>query len=318
MDSTLQQKLESIKQHCRSAIAAHEPIRQAEERARALVGQVPPAALFVGLCGVRIPVQEFELAEGFLWVRPVTNPPGLVHVVTTAKDCSPDYLHAARHSTAITAEIGAGNVAFEPDMNGRVLTLSYHAAALMKLCDQDFLICPASATTSWDAVASRPHKSIQYTVLDEAPRRLVGRPPNAEMSLSQLEWVRDVFEDSLKLCDHSTSRRFGHAFNTAYTWNHTDSPRTALSNIWCGLEALFGDAHDRPTSKGMAKRIAAWLPGTSASDVLDLYEARCDAVHGRWVDDSDILQPLTQSIGLLVNAIRTCINENKQTLPDWQ
>ena len=317
MDVTLLEKLERIKESCRSVISAHEPIRQAEDRARQLVGNVPPATQFVGICGARLAVKEFDLLDGFLTIRQVSNPPGLIHVVSAANESSHDYLHVARHSNAVTSEIGAGNDALDSEFNAAALNLAYHAAALLKLCEQDFLTCPASSTISWDCIAACSDKSVLFHVLDEIPRAYLGRLPASEIGLSDLEWVRDKFKSAFALRNHATSRRFGLAFNIAYIWNHTNNPRIALSNVWSGLEALFG-ARGQNTSRAMAARIATWLPETSVAEVMELYSKRCDAVHGRWVDDSQIQQPLAESAGLLVKAVRSCIDRKKQTLPDWQ
>lgn len=111
--------------------------------------------------------------------------------------------------------------------------------------------------------------------------------------------------------------RFGLAFNVAYTWNHTNDPRLAVASIWSGLEALFGIQTDRPVTQRLIERIAAWLAGVSEQDIRDLYNHRCDAVHGRSMEEPEIIDVIRRSADLLRRSLVRCIERDETTLPDW-
>jgi hypothetical protein len=129
--------------------------------------------------------------------------------------------------------------------------------------------------------------------------------------------VNSHFEIALDLRSAENSRRFGLAFNIMYTWNQTSDPRIAITNVWVGLEALFGKSDDRRTSDALAKRISEWLPSTTYNDVRKLYIQRCDAVHGRWLKEDDVGRALKDSDSLLRQALTKCIETSAKTLQDW-
>ena len=116
----------------------------------------------------------------------------------------------------------------------------------------------------------------------------------------------------------SSSRRFGLAFNAAYTWNHTIDSRLAVANIWSALEALFGIQTDRPVTDRLVARIAAWGCGPPKADIRELYDHRCDAVHGRQMQDAEIIDVIRQSANLLRRSLILCIEREQKTLPDWR
>lgn len=187
----------------------------------------------------------------------------------------------------------------------------------MKLQGFDSLSCPASSSISWDTVAAIKDQSITFRLLDDVSRWILADGANGEISHQQLLWVATHYEQAFQLRDHSSSRRFGLAFNIAYTWNHTTDGRAALANVWSALEAMFGDKMDSGVTRSLAARIAAWVPGVSAAEVRDLYSSRCDAVHGRWVDAADLYNPLRKSIRLLRASLIACIERAEVPLPDW-
>lgn len=121
----------------------------------------------------------------------------------------------------------------------------------------------------------------------------------------------------MRLRNKDISRRFGLAFDLLYSWNHTDNLRIALANIWCGLEALFGRQDDKPVTKKLVERICCWNPELNISNVRALYNKRCDVVHGRWINDNEIIGAVNDSQRILRLSLIKAIETNKTTLPDW-
>ena len=175
-------------------------------------------------------------------LRKVTNPPGLVHVTRAADLSNSDYLTVSRYSRTVTAELVLGT---EEELGEDAAEgIAWHAAALLKLTAAPALLCPASSTVSWDALSAVRDNSVRFRVLDDAPRRILLDSDN-RIGDETARWVSDHLENALYLRGKHVSRRFGLAFNIAYTWNLTDDPRVAIANAWFGLEAMFGDQADR-------------------------------------------------------------------------
>lgn len=240
-----------------------------QERAKQLKAEVPPAWLFVGMCGVAWEDGLFEIKPGFLSLRSVENAPDIMDVCAAADFQKTDSLSVGRYSTAIRAELVVGGPSAEEKYNSaRFLhTLAWRVAALLKLRGYSALVCPASATISWDTIAAAPSHSVCFHVLDDIPRSISLSDKKVVVSRDDLEWVSNHLDAALHLGHESVSRRFDLAFNLAYTWNHTSDARVAIANLWCALEALFGCEDDRPVTQKLVQRIVDWLPGTSTEDI---------------------------------------------------
>lgn len=298
--------------------ASIHPILASEKRAQELQPLVPHSHLFVGLMGVTYSEAPFELLPGFLTLRQVTNPPGIIHVCRAADLERADYLAIARYSHGVKVELAVGDRKRDGHSEAGFLhDLAWHAAGLLKLRGHHLLSCPASSTVSWDTVAAIENNSVQFRVLDDVPRQIALRTGQHTITPGELAWVRDHFNRSLRLREVSTSRRFGLAYNIAYSWNHTQEPRIAIGNLWCGLDALFGVKTDRPVTQKLVERIAAWVPGVSEVQVTDLYNHRCDAIHGRIMQDNQLGIALNDTVSLLFLSLTRCVEEGLPTLPDW-
>jgi hypothetical protein len=92
----------------------------------------------------------------------------------------------------------------------------------------------------------------------------------------------------------------------------------ALANLWIGLEALFGEQTDRPVTQKLAERMSSWLPQYKSSEIKDLYNRRCDVVHGRWLNEDETIKAIHQTEVILRRAIIKCIETGTKPLPDWQ
>jgi hypothetical protein len=290
-------------------------LKNTERRGRELASTIPAACIYVGLCGTGLAFDEFRLSDEIGIVRKVSNAPGIVHVCCAADISKTDYLGVSRYSAAIRAELALGVGKKHQDID-LCLDLGFHTAALMKLRSHSSLSCPCFATASWDTITAIKDNSVVFGLLDDVPRHIKGidlEPVTEE----DMRWVDKVWNTALGLRGLDRSRRFGLAFNVAYIWNQTTDMRLALANLWCGIEALFGDKRDRPVTGRVVQRICGWLPALSADEVEASYNRRCDAVHGRWLGDN-MKDAILKAEEILRQALLRCIEADAIPLPDWQ
>jgi hypothetical protein len=287
---------------------------KAEAKSTELMASVPNAAVYVGMTGCELDLDTFDVVDGLGIVRQVTNAPGIVHVCRAADLSKTDYLAVARYSNSISSELAFG-------LNGKqefafLLDVAWHTAAMLKLRGHTTLCCPSYATRSWDILCAISDNTVGFGILDDVPRQIRGNR-DAKIGARDLEWVRQHWSDALDLRCTDVSRRFGLAFNLSYTWNHTTDFRIGLFNLWGGLEALFADKTDRPVTRKVVDRICAWLSPLMPDDVERSYNLRCDAVHGRTLEDADLVEITCWTDEMLRQSLIRCIEQREVPLPDW-
>ena len=277
---------------------------------------MPPARLFVAVALTPVLFSQYTVFPDFLHVRKVSNAPGIVHIAPAADIARSDWMGAARYAPSIEAEIAVGDS--DNDSENLLLDLAWHAAALIKLRGHTSLLCPAISTVSWDVVASFKDGSVVFRMLDDIPRSILLIEDESPLTTADMDWVKTNFKPALKLRGRNISRRFGLAFELAYTCNHSNSPRITLANIWVALEALFGRRDDfrGSATKKISDRIAAWIPGASSTDVQHLYDARCAAVHGRAQTQKEAVKAARDSYSILKQALTRAIETGEIPLPD--
>jgi hypothetical protein len=295
-----------------------QPLLDREATARLLAEQVPPGVVFVGLSGIDLVDPTYTILPELLVLRRVTNAPGITHVYTAAAPSRIDHLGVGRYSAGITAELIAGNPASgaEEIDSGFLHDIAWHAIALLKLRGAQDILAPVSANSSWDTIAARKG-DVVFSLLDDVPRRVrsINRPRS--ITQSDVDWVAEHYEAAFRLRSVEHSRRFGLAFNVSYTWNHTSDLRLALANLWVGIEALFGSRTDRPVTKKLVQRVGEWLGDANPGEIEALYGRRCDAVHGRWVNPGDLVDPIEQSWDVLRRCVMLAVERSGAPLPDW-
>ena len=292
------------------------PVFESINRAEELMPLVPKASAFFAICGPDIGFDSMDLRDGFLSIRRVTNPPGVVRVARAANLERSDYLGVSRYSLGVRAEMAVGNEGSEEDEEF-LMNMAWHTAALLKLRGHVTLLCPASSTASWDTLGAIPDNSVNFRMLDDVPRQIRLSTADIPLSPEDVRWVDSNFDAAMELRNAENSRRFGLAFNMMYVWNHTYDLRIAIANIWVGPEALFGNRNDRPATEALAQRISDWLPTVSKDRVKALYNQRCNCVHGRWLNEREVYRDLEESELLLREALVKCIETKTKTLPDW-
>lgn len=282
----------------------------------------PVAGFYVAVAGVEAPDNTVTLESlGVITANPVPEPPGVIHIVRAAKLNRLDYLAVARCSQYVR-----GQISFDlpPQLDRQWLDLSWHYLALLKLRGNINLRCPAVATKSWNVISAFSDNSVGFRLLDEFMGISLMHSSKA-ITQDDLQWAANNYKTALELRNHEHSRRFGLAFNVYYTWNHSPDPRACFGNLWVGLEALFGDRADARRAKGdpraysdkLADRIGAWLGEANGSRIRELYDRRCDALHGRWMEKSEMSSSLVATEELLRRSLVQTIEKGQPTLPDW-
>jgi hypothetical protein len=199
---------------------------KAERRAEILSSSIPNSELFVGMCGVTIELDSFDIVDDLVKLRKVTNQPGLVHICQAANHQHSDYLSVGRYSSSISAEIAVGNKGRTNSYQEKVFlfNIAWHTVALIKLRGHNTVFCPVAANESWDTQCLISDNSVDFHILDDTPRQITFRKPSSVLIKEDVEWVKSVWSTALSMRDRNHSQRFGLAFNIMYKWNHTDLP----------------------------------------------------------------------------------------------
>jgi hypothetical protein len=285
------------------------------ERSRELAATLKAGSLHVGVVGVQPPSMPLSVFEGLMVIRPVTAPPGVVHLAGKARADDGNYLAVARHTPAVACEIAF----FSPPERSLEmqfqLDLCWHLVALLKLRGHQ-LHCPIAASAPWDLIAGADNGTLDFQLLDDATSQIVLRPP-MPITAADVTWIEEHYTNAFTLRGVHVSRRFGLAFNLAYSWNLAADYRVGLTLLWAGLEALFGNQNDHPVTANLAARIAGWLPGITEVRIRELYSIRCDAVHGRNIAQTNAVQAMLETERLLQDALTLAIERVRAPLPDW-
>lgn len=292
------------------------PLEEVEKLSERLLPSIPAGEWYFGLIHTDA---EFDLLdiihEELLQIRKVQNPPGIVHVCRAADLETTDYLGVGRYSAMVKVEI----VSKRSKNKSSIFGLVWHAVALLRLKGHSSLICPVASSESWDAINAIKKNKVKFRLLDDVPRQIALEKKAIALVPEDIEWVSEHYESALKLRDIENSKRFGLAFEIAYSWNLTADVRLAFANIWFALEALFGDQNERPVTKNLARRISAWLKKAEFDqEVRDLYNIRCDVVHGRNLDMLKLRDALNKSWDLLRKSLILAIESETVPLPDWR
>jgi hypothetical protein len=290
-----------------------------ERRARELSLVVPKSKVFVAVLGVELDFDQMDIIDKACLLRKVTNPPGQIDVWRAANPELSDCLGVGRYSPLVGAELACGDAEADDILgdSSSLVNASRHVAALLKLRGHRLLVCPAVSTSSWDTIRCITNQSINFTILDDVPRQIYLGEGRTCITSQDIAWVRTAAGPAGHLRNPDTSARFGLAFDIARRWNHTTDSRIAIAALWAGIEALFGKQDDYPVTHKLAERISDWLPSCSVSTARHLYKRRCDAVHGRRFDGSEITSAMLDSERILRDALVKCIDTNALPLPDW-
>jgi hypothetical protein len=285
------------------------------ERSRELAATLKAGSLHVGVVGVRPPSEPLSVFDGLMVIRPVTAPPGVVHLAGKARVGEGNYLAVARHTPNVVCEIAF----FPPPERSMEMQLQFHLCwhlvGLLKLRGHQ-VHCPVAASAPWDLIAGADDGTLDFWLLDDAHSRIVLRPPTP-ITAADVAWIEEHYTNAFTLRDVDVSRRFGLAFDLAYRWHLNIDYRVGLTLLWAGLEALFGKQNDHPVTANLAARISDWVSGATEARVRELYSIRCDAVHGRKIAQTNAVQTMLETERLLQDALSLAIEKVQAPLRDW-
>ena len=241
-------------------------------------------ALFGGLAGASLGVEEFEICEGLILRQTYTHVMS-PYILAFRRPERPGVHHPApwkpSGGTSFDVEIEVALAqGVRPTGFDRLNTL-WWTLALLRLSTGAMLRMPVVSDTSFGDVARSSVEPVLWPV-EMLPRQLptVTSPP-AVVGEEPLHWIRDAFHPGADLMnDESFSRAF-QAFDGAI-WAH--SAGSAIVTIWAALETLIQPGRHQIT-KRLASSLAALLePAGAERDRLfqrltSLYEARGGSAH---------------------------------------
>ena len=275
-------------------------------------------ALFGGLAGAALGVEEFEVREGLVLRRTyahVMSP----YILAFGRPERPGAHHPApwksTGGTSFDVEI---ELALAQDVRptgfDRLNTL-WWTLALLRLCTGAALRMPVVCDTSFADVGHSPVEPVLWPI-EMLPRQLVtvAHPPTV-VAEEHLLWVRDVFGADAALMNDEP---FGRAFETfdGVIWAH--SAGSAIVTTWAALETLI-----RPGRHQIAKRLASSLaaflepPGPERDRLFQrltsLYEARGGSAHASRSPDG---QHLMSSFDIARRSFMACMDRRERPNAD--
>lgn len=291
------------------------PFFESEKKSIDLRASLPKGQLFIGMIGFPSLGKDFSFLDGVALLRPVANPPGIIHIARAADLKKSDYLGVGRFSHLISNELVLGSLDQRKEV-WLLLEIAWQLAVLLKLLGPPSLLAPVYSTQSWDAICAIKDNSVAFGLLDDQVRRLSGFVDRA-VTPSDLEWVRKHWEISLEMRNANAGKRFSLALACVNTWNHTVDPRVGIANLWIGLDALFGSKTDKPVTGKLVRKVHNWIDGAfSDSRISELYEMRCDAIHGRPLEKANIAASIRDTLDLLSKSLIKAIELGCQPIPD--
>jgi hypothetical protein len=189
----------------------------------------------------------------------------------------------------VTIEVGL-SLGAQPTSIDRLNTL-WWVLALFRLISGAAIRMPVISNILFAVIPTTSLEPTLWTI-EMLPRqlRMMKKPP-VEISLTLLEWVRDVLVPGATLLNDSN---FSRAFQTFDGAIWLRSLGSAILMVWASIETLFRPGR-RNITKILAASVASFLfpPGPERdrayNRVAALYEARGNAAHDAQIPESEQL-----------------------------
>lgn len=276
--------------------------------------EINRSPLFCGVTGLVLPVDLFELTTGIILRKTYA------HIIAPFLMAFKQPEHPGQHHQGPLKVLQPGgfDVLTEVELSGEADTLGFDrlnavwfSVAMLRLkVGQPFQAA---------VIADRPYSSIPAATDAahirpvELNRNLLATSPWREVTIEDLDWVRQHLRVAAALMKHT---EFNRAFQTIDSATLVNNPGAGIVIAWAAIETLV-----RPGSfditKRLAKALATFLyspgPGRDKaySGIEASYAARGGAVHAGRVPDQEQFH---SAFDLARSALRTAI-ENA-ALPD--
>ena len=145
-------------------------------------------------------------------------------------------------------------------------------------------------------------------------------PENVKTILTKEDahWINDNYEKFNYLA--AKSERFRLALSAAVDWQYASGPRMAISQLWSGIESLFGISSELVYR--ISLQVASLLEerGMTRQDrfkqVRKLYGARSKAVHGEELSDDKLNKAMLESFDILNKLLLVNIEKGRPFTSD--
>ncbi|MGA8849724.1 MAG: hypothetical protein WB564_07895 [Dehalococcoidia bacterium] len=236
----------------------------------------------------------------------------------------------------------AQDAAIEPGYD--TLNRAWLASALIKLKGFNAHLPLACSSYSWNFIAGQQErtkgifeeelkeKGVESAVnsperalppfkgqlLEVHTRLLVPENVKTILTKEDADWINDNYEKFNYLAAKSEGFRF--ALSAAVDWQYASDPRMAISQLWSGIEALFGISSE--VVYRISLQVASLLEerGVARQDrfnqVKKLYGARSKAVHGEELSDDKLNKAMLESFDILNKLLLVNIEKGRPFTSD--
>lgn len=267
---------------------------------------------YFGLSERSLLPDDLSLVQDSVLVRRLLTHPSQSGLYSSSTNLTPDAIEAGLLVGKVSAELVLGfDGSFED-----AKTRAYYACLAIAVQTGQIFSCPIVSDKSFDAVEGASPRSTNFWLTGDT-LKLWGHGLSALGSAATAEDVARCMESMLDLHKVDTNRRLHVATQIFWKWAQSADPRIALMSIWGGLDALFGK-NERQAKKAIVSRITDFCGVIEPNEVMEMYERRCEAVHGRGRDDSYFIEGVVQSANLLRLSLAQISRIGRQPLPDQQ
>lgn len=272
---------------------------------------IPPwSGCFLGLSGIVSEVSHEDIADGWMRLRRLETSISSMDVFSSAKESNRETFEAARvvdlldHELIISQDFSAQNA----------LHLGHFACLALSIQTGLQLSCLIAASQSFDALLASPRNSVSFYETGGFKKfyQFYNKPVHRPVKSNE---VMKLLESLLILHKRGKNLRLQVACELFDTWAQSKNPRTALSSLWAGIDAIYGK-NERNSRKALAIRVSEFLPRFEIEHVENAYQTRCDAVHGRHSSSERLHQGIVVAYEMLLETLRQILRERSLPLPD--
>lgn len=285
--------------------------KNAIETSRSVSKELPEWSVdHFGLCGVSADCDQMEIIEDCLALRRLKTRPSMIDVYRASNTIDAEAIEVGRWIDRTTFEL----VIADLDSKQKTLELAFHAATAVAIVSGVYATLPFYSDVSVDSILCSEESSVNFRPLFAAERfgpSLLGR----EISVQDTTEIGDCLTALWRFQRTDGCLRIKLACELLFSWSQSRNDRIALTGVWSGIDAIMG-RNEHQSKRKLAERISSYLDGFSEDDVIEIYEIRCDAVHGRHCSSERILEGILRSEFLLRSLIAQVCRVGKQPLRD--
>lgn len=286
--------------------------RRKQDSISALESVPPWGKWYFGLSERSLLPSDLSLFQEGVLVRRLLTSPSQSGLYSSSTNLRPDAIEAGLLVGKVSAELVLG---FDGGIE-EAKTRAYYACLAISVKTGQIFSCPIVSDSSFDGIESASPNSTNFWLTGDTPKLWRhDLPPLGPAATA--EDVARCMQTMLDLHKVGTNRRLHVATQIYWKWAQSADPRIALMSIWGALDALFGK-NERQAKKAIVSRLTDFCSTIEPDEVMEMYERRCDAVHGRGREDSYFIEGVVRSANLLRLSLDQISKVGRQPLPDQQ